>query len=78
MKNFSGPLGCGQHTEQEYKAMTNDDTWLPVSPDGEQPQDAVPGPPQDDEAELDTAGMPVEDRLARGIAKELQIINTPS
>ena len=44
----------------------DDDTDLPVSQGGEQPQDAVPGLPQDGEAELDADGLPVQDQPAKG------------
>ena len=43
-----------------------DDADLPVSQDGGQPQDAVPGLPQDGETELDADGLPAQDQPAKG------------
>ena len=44
----------------------DDDADLLVSQGGEQPQDAVPGLPQDGEAELDADGLPVQGQPAKG------------
>ena len=44
----------------------NDPSGLPVSQDGEQPQDTLLGQPQGREPELDAYGVPVQDRPAKG------------
>jgi hypothetical protein len=54
--------------------MTSDDTGLPVSGDGEQPQHAVPGQQQDGEPELDANGQLVQGRRARHL--DLGVIAT--
>jgi hypothetical protein len=44
----------------------NDPSGLPVPQDGEQPQDTLLGQPPGGEPELDTYGVPVQDRPAKG------------
>jgi hypothetical protein len=59
--------------------MTTDDTGqgdlsgLPVPQNGVQPEDALPGQPQADRAELDAYGVPVQDRPAKTVRTYLLV-----